>query len=197
MRFNPFRKKKQPGIEQPTDVRVETPDTEIIIKSTKERKLPAKKGVDKQVATSAPGIKPLVYHSEDELVNISKGKLFQEKERRDGGVQTDGTKKWDKERIRAMLIETDPEKLPMLTVTRKGEFSAIVRATTFDEVARLGQSRDLRKSSFVSLYIHNRDVRAPSAFPEEGDSRKELMKQLEYMIAEEQTSRDMMKYGGV
>ena len=183
----PFRRKKQESAQQLSDdVYVRLPEA-VIVRRNNNKHPQVKPSIKQRVLRQQPQpeqhhqpvIKPFVYSSNEELESVTSGKPFQEKQHGQG-IKTDGNVKWDKERIRAMLIETDSEKLPMLTVTRKGEFSALVRAATFDEVARMGQHRDLRKDSFVSRYIHNRDVRAPSAFPEEGDSRKELMKQLEY-----------------
>ena len=198
MRWPFGRKKKQEEPVQPDSVYVRLPQAQIIVSKQKPEPQGVKKLIKKQKPAESEDftIKPFVYSSTEELESISRGTLFKEKARKDGGVQTDGAKKWDKERVRAMLIETDPEKLPTLTVTRKGEFVALVTATTFDQVARMGQHRDLRKDSFTRMQIYNRDIRAPSAFPEEGDSRKELMKQLEIMIAEEATSRNMMRFGG-
>lgn len=181
----PFRRKKEPPTKD-SGVDIHIPGATVSEPSSDGKK--SKK--DNQEQPDQSKIKPFVITRD----NVPPG-LFREV-RPSSGVTVDDSRRWDKERIREMLVEADPEKLPMLTVTRKGEFNTLVRATTFDQAARMGQTRNLRRDSFVSMYIRNRDVRAPSAFPEEGDSRKELMKQLEFMIAEEQIKRDTIRYGG-
>lgn len=166
--------------------------------TSKATKPDAKAKVSKEAKLeSKPIIKPYIVGSEDELEAAATGKSGTFKEaHKPSGIQTKGNESWDKERMREMLFNTEPEKLPMITVTRQGEFNSLVRATSFNDVAVLGEKRDLRTQSFISIYIRNRDIRAPSAFPKEGDSRNEIMKQLEYMIQEEQGNRESMNLGG-
>lgn len=171
---------------------IKVPEIIHIVKDSKAGEVKAGK---KPESKKQVEIKPFVVESDEELDGKPGSKGTFKESRKDGGIKTKEGESWDKERMRAALMDTDPEKLPMITVTRKSEFAGLVAATSFNDVAVLGEKRDLRTQSFTSIYIRNRDIRAPSAFPEEGDSRKEIMKQLEYAITEENATRDSLKYG--
>lgn len=143
-------------------------------------------------------IRPDIYRNEVELLEGLKGKKdgkFQEP--RSTGIKSRADERWDSERLRGLLLNTeDRDKLRLLTVTRKIEFNAIVTAETFDEIAAKGEDRNISDESFVKLFLRFRDMRAPSCFPEEGDSRKELVKMQEIMIAEEERTREVLRIGG-
>jgi hypothetical protein len=154
---------------------------------------------EKPKTVPAKIIKPDVFIDEDALQAGLQGKRdggqFQESKSK--GIKKNTNERWDAERLRGMLLNTENRDIQrMLTVVRKHEFTPICCAETFDTIATLGEDRDPREQSFVKLFLRTRDLRAPSCFPEEGDSRKEAIKMQEILANEEQAARDSMRYGG-
>lgn len=85
------------------------------------------------------------------------------------GVEKRQLDEYDTSWILKTLFDPTLKQLPSATNTPKSQFNVITIGETFDEVVRQGENR---KESIFSIYIHKRDVRAPSI---DGEYRRDLV----------------------
>ena len=147
-----------------------------------------------------PVIKPFVGTDEQSLQDAIRGGngkkgTFQEK-KPTAGVLERPLDRYDRDRLNAMLaMDVTPEKRAKFTVTPQPHFLIMTIGDTFNEVAALGESRDLSdpEQTFWGIFSRRRDLRAPSAYPEPGDNSNALIKVQE--IQSETESNTFTTYG--
>lgn len=149
-----------------------------------------------------PIIKPYVHDDEQSLQeslrggNGNKG-IFKERPPK-AGVQAKATTSYDRDRLSQMLaMDVNPDQRQIFTVTPKEHNIPMVIGDMFNEIAALGEERDLSdpEQTAWGIFSKHRDLRAPSTWPEPGDNRNAIKSVIEN-IAEQESGNSFMKMGG-